>query len=80
MLTWNKNALRKRLSKMNRHAFFIDRRKGGDRRLEKDPCRNLPLDLYHRKRRKSTDRRAKNRTLEQDYYAFLGQPDPEQRH
>ncbi len=65
---------------MNKPTFFIDRRKGRDRRLDKDPCRNLPIDLYHRKRRKSTERRAGDRTLEQDYYAFLGLPDPEQRH
>ncbi len=54
---------------MNTHHFFIDRRKGNDRRLDRDPCRNLPMDLYHRKRRKSTERRA-NRGIEADYMAF----------
>ncbi|QEI12645.1 hypothetical protein FY115_10690 [Cellvibrio japonicus] len=56
---------------MNEKRFFIDRRKGFDRRLDHDPCRNLPLDLYHRKRRKSTERRTANRSLEQDYLAFV---------
>lgn len=51
-----------------------------DRRLDRDPCKDMPLDLYHRKRRKSTERRNRGRTLEQDYYAFIGQPDPQRRH
>ena len=57
---------------MSEHKFFIDRRKGHDRRLDFDPCKNMSLDLYHRKRRKSTDRRSPNRSLEQDYFAFIG--------
>ena len=55
------------------HSFvFIDRRKGGDRRLDSDPCKDLPVDLFHRKRRKSTDRRDTSRTLSEDYYAYMG--------
>lgn len=56
---------------MTGHRFFFNRRKGPDRRLDKDPCKYLPMDLYHRKRRKSKERRAPNRTLEQDVEAFL---------
>jgi hypothetical protein len=65
---------------MSQHKFFIDRRRGMDRRLDRDPCKDMPLDLYHRKRRKSAERRNLGRSLEQDYYAFIGQPDPERRH
>lgn len=54
------------------NRIFVDRRRGSDRRLDPDPCRNLPLDIYHRKRRKSTERRHANRTLLDDYLAFLG--------
>jgi len=54
---------------MTQHHFFINRRKGLDRRLDLDPCKNLPMDLYHRKRRKSTERRA-NLGIEADYMAF----------
>ena len=49
---------------------FINRRKGNDRRFEEDRCSNLPIDLYHRKRRKSQERRAQ-RTLAEDYYAYV---------
>lgn len=56
---------------MSKNTFFVDRRRGRDRRLDADPCKNLPVDLYHRKRRKSTDRRAPERSLIEDYYAFL---------
>lgn len=50
--------------------YFINRRKGNDRRLDQDPCRNLPVDLYHRKRRKAKERRDVSRSLAEDYYAF----------
>jgi hypothetical protein len=30
----------------------------------------MPIDIYHRKRRKAAERR-KLRTLDEDYYAFL---------
>ena len=49
--------------------MFINRRKGSDRRYDLDPCREIPLDLYHRKRRKSIDRRS-GRSLVEDYYAY----------
>lgn len=55
------------------HRIFIDRRGRQDRRKDRDPCRHMPLDLYHRKRRKSPERRAQGRSLEQDYYAFYGE-------
>lgn len=54
------------------HSFvFIDRRAGNDRRQDSDPCKDLPVDLFHRKRRKSTDRRDPGRTLSDDYYAYM---------
>lgn len=53
------------------HKIFIDRRKGHDRRLDRDPCKNMPMDLYHRKRRKSTERRAGERSIAEDYEAFM---------
>ncbi len=60
---------------MSDHKFFIDRRKGADRRLDRDPCKDLPMDLYHRKRRKSVERRNQERSLADDYLAFLDAPD-----
>lgn len=57
---------------MSSYRFFIDRRKGNDRRLDRDPCKYMPMDLYHRKRRKSTERRTLDRTIEDDFNAFLG--------
>lgn len=56
---------------MTGNFIFIDRRKGRDRRLDADPCRELPLDLYHRMRRKNGDRRAPQRSLSDDYYAYV---------
>ncbi|MGH1485320.1 MAG: hypothetical protein ACRBCI_03805 [Cellvibrionaceae bacterium] len=50
--------------------IFINRRKGNDRREDMDPCKDLDVDLYHRKRRKKSERR-EERTLDEDYYAFL---------
>lgn len=55
----------------NHSVFFVDRRKGQDRRQDADPCRDLPVDLYHRKRRKSTERRDTSKTLMDDYYAYM---------
>ena len=52
------------------HPIFINRRKNQDRRLDDDPCRDLPIDLYHRKRRKKSERRAEGRSLSDDYYAY----------
>lgn len=60
---------------MSEHKFFFDRRKGNDRRLDRDPCKNMPLDIYHRKRRKSTERRTEERTMADDYLAFLSDAD-----
>ncbi len=51
-------------------AVFMNRRKGEDRRLEQDRCRDMSVDLYHRKRRKTVDRRASDRTLIDDVNAF----------
>ena len=49
---------------------FINRRRGRDRRIERDLCKEMKVDMYHRKRRKTVDRRQKSRTLAQDYYAY----------
>ncbi len=65
---------------MNEHKFFINRRKGNERRLDFDPCEGLPIDLYHRKRRKSNDRRSPNRSIEQDYFAFIGDAGQQHQH
>ena len=51
-------------------TVFINRRKGSDRRLEQDRCRDMSVDLYHRKRRKTVDRRTANRTLVDDFNAY----------
>lgn len=60
---------------MEQIKTFVNRRKGSDRRYDTDPCREIPLDLYHRKRRKSTERRS-SRSLVEDYYAFTkGEPE-----
>ncbi|GAB1259504.1 hypothetical protein [Aurantivibrio plasticivorans] len=61
---------------MNSHnsPVFIDRR-NNDRRTDHDPCEKLDIDLYNRKRRKSTDRRSPDKSLADDYYAFTHQGD-----
>lgn len=51
--------------------YFVNRRKGQDRRLDEDRCKDVPVDLFHRKRRKSTDRRSTDRDLSDDYYAYM---------
>lgn len=56
---------------INPKIVFVNRRKGLERREDADPCHNLPLDLYHRKRRKSSERRSRERSLSDDYYAFV---------
>lgn len=53
------------------NRIFIDRRKGRDRREEADLCEGLDVDIYHRKRRKKSDRRAEDRSLDQDYNAYM---------
>lgn len=55
-------------SSNHQSAFFINRRVNA-RRSETDPCEELSIDLYNRKRRKSTDRRKKNKTLVDDFYS-----------
>lgn len=57
-------------------SVFINRRKGNDRRFDADPCRHMAIDLYHRKRRKTCDRRSTRRTLSDDYYAYFRSADP----
>lgn len=54
----------------NNTPVFINRRKGTDRRLEHDRCQDMPMDLFHRKRRKTVDRRASDRSLLEDYMAY----------
>lgn len=56
---------------MNPNVIFVNRRKGLDRREDLDPCKDLNVDLYHRKRRKKTERRSQERSLTEDYYAFV---------
>ena len=65
---------------MNLHKIFVDRRRGEDRRLDSDPCANMPIDIYHRKRRKSTERRHIERTLAEDYLAYLGELENKSTH
>lgn len=56
---------------MKPNIIFVNRRKGEDRREESDPCKDLDLDLCHRKRRKKRERRDQNRSLSGDYYAYV---------
>lgn len=65
---------------MSLHKIFVDRRRGEDRRLDSDPCKDMPIDIYHRKRRKSTDRRHRERTLADDYQAYLGEMESKATH
>lgn len=62
---------------MSRNIFIDRRRKGNDRREIEDPCKDLEIDIYHRKRRKSKDRR-QNRSLDEDYYAYMSTYHPDQ--
>ncbi len=55
----------------DKKIIFVNRRKGDDRRQDEDPCCNMSMDLFHRKRRKSTERRDTSRTLSDDYYAYM---------
>jgi len=54
---------------MSDEMIFINRRHSS-RRTEPDPCNKMALDLYHRKRRKSSERRDSSKTLTDDYYAY----------
>jgi hypothetical protein len=56
------------------NKIFINRRKGDERREDDDPCKDLDVDLYHRKRRKKIERR-EDRSLGEDYYAFAAHAD-----
>ena len=58
---------------MNNYKIFIDRRVSDDRRTEHDPCKNLSIDIYHRKRRKASERRHIHRSLVEDYMAYGNQ-------
>lgn len=57
-------------------VIFVNRRRGKDRREEMDRCKDMPMDLFHRKRRKSAERRASNRSLADDYMAFAEKISP----
>ncbi|PCK08515.1 MAG: hypothetical protein COA42_08785 [Alteromonadaceae bacterium] len=57
--------------KMNQGLTFVNLRQGHDRRFDCDPCSSIPMDLFHRKRRKSPERRKKDRSLADDYHAFM---------
>lgn len=65
---------------MSLPKIFIDRRHSSERRLDKDPCKNMPMDIYHRKRRKSTERRHPERSLLDDYQAYLGAQESQSKH
>ncbi len=56
---------------METSIVFVDRRRKQDRRLDIDPCKNIPTDLYHRMRRKSTDRRNASKSLVEDYMDYV---------
>lgn len=56
---------------MDTTVIFVNRRKGSDRREDTDPCRDIPMDLYHRKRRKSKERRDIDKSLTDDYYSYM---------
>lgn len=56
---------------MTQTFIFVDRREG-KRRLDADPCRYLPMDLCHRKRRKAADRRTtEGRSVCEDKDAYM---------
>ena len=54
----------------DQQLIFVDRRNGKDRRFDVDPCKDMKIDLHHRKRRKSAERRDTSKNLVDDYYAF----------
>ena len=51
------------------HRFLFDRRSGNDRRTGEDQRQNPRLDLPHKRRRKTADRRKQDRTMTDDFYA-----------
>jgi hypothetical protein len=52
--------------------FFIDRRSGEERRSGADKRKNPRLDLPHKRRRKSGDRRRADGSVIDDFYAVHG--------
>ena len=54
---------------MSKKTVFVNRRQNS-RRTEPDPCTDLSMDLYHRKRRKSSERRDTSKSLADDYYSY----------
>jgi hypothetical protein len=50
------------------YNFFINRRRGDERRQGKEPRLNPRLDLSHRRRRKPLDRRS-SRSISEDFFA-----------
>ena len=57
------------MSVLTSNQLFVERRKD-NRRRDADRCANLEIDLYHRKRRISKDRRAQARSQIEDISAF----------
>jgi len=51
--------------------IFTNRRQGCSRRESHDPCHGMPLDLFHRKRRRNSERRQQKRNLYEDYCAYM---------
>jgi len=60
-----------RINAMDRNIVFVDRRSRQERRSDTDPCKDIAVDLYHRMRRKSVDRRSPAKSLVQDYFDFV---------
>jgi hypothetical protein len=51
------------------NRFFFNRRSGIDRRQSEDQRLNPRLDLSHKRRRKTDERRSRNRSSASDFYA-----------
>ena len=49
--------------------FFFDRRARSERRINKDQRENPRLDLSHKRRRKTDERRDHRRNTRDDFYA-----------
>lgn len=56
---------------MTQKFVFVNRRSGKDRRDEEDIRKDLAIDIYYRERRKTKDRRARAKTLVDDYYDYM---------
>lgn len=57
--------------------LFVERRTGADRRKDPDRCAGMEFDLYHRKRRRTKDRRALGRSLTEHIIAFYSAQETE---